>query len=135
MLYVLAFHVVADLVWIGSILACAVVLAKGGGDARVRGESALAIYHKLAVPSFVVAFVLGVVQLGGNPAYYFKTTHWMHAKLPLALAVIAIHHVLGARARRMATGKADGPGPAIGLAWALAICAAGSALLALIKPF
>jgi protoporphyrinogen IX oxidase len=128
-------HVVANLVWIGSILAVGLLLVRGPGDAKQRGEAGRLVYRSLAVPGFVASFVMGVVQLARDPAVYFKLTKFMHAKLPLALIVIALHHVIGARARRMAAGEAEDAGPTFVLVQILAACAFASALLALLKPF
>jgi putative membrane protein len=70
-----------------------------------------------------------------NPTLYFKATHYMHGKLPLALGVVALHHVLGARAKKMEAGEAPDAGPALTLGLVLAVLAIGSALLVVLKPF
>src|SRR4051812_1715029 len=116
-------HVSGNIVWIGSILAVAVAILGPGGAAKARGEVALAIYRRLAVPAFIVSFVCGATRLGLDPLLYLRVTHWMHAKLPLALAVIALHHVIGARARKLAQGTVPDAGLTGILALALALCA------------
>src|SRR5690242_2164280 len=116
-------HVSGNLVWIGSILAVAVVILSPGGTTKQGGEIALAIYKRLAVPAFVISFVCGAVRLGLDPAHYLRVHHWMHAKLPLALAVIGIHHVIGARAKKLAQGTVQDAGPTAILAIALAVSA------------
>ncbi len=131
----LALHVVADLFWIGSIFAVALLLAQGPGDARQRGGSARLVYRAISAPAFGLAFLAGGAQLAMNPTLYFKATHYMHGKLPLALAVIAIHHILGARARKMESGEVADAGPALPLGITLAFLAVGAALLAVLKPF
>src|SRR5215468_9940312 len=120
-------HISGNIVWIGSILAVAVVLAGGKGEPKARGEIASDIYRRLAVPSFVVSFVCGAIRLGLDPSYYLKLHHWMHAKLPLALAVIALHHVIGARARKVANGAVQDAGPAGILGVVLGVAAIGAA--------
>lgn len=130
-----ALHVIADLFWVGSILSVALLLAQGPGDARQRGEAARLVYRAVATPAFVVAFLAGLVMLGLDPTLYFKATHFMHAKLPLALGFVGLHHALGARARKMADGQADSAGPAMPLGIGAAALAVASALLALLKPF
>src|SRR5690242_9240624 len=92
-------HVSGNIFWIGSILAVGVAILSAAGDPRVRGEIALGIYRRLAVPAFVVSFLCGAIRLGMEPKFFLVEHHWMHAKLPLALAAIALHHVIGARAR------------------------------------
>lgn len=133
-------HVSGNLVWIGAILAVGVaILASAGGpqksaEARKAGaEIAVAIYQRLAVPAFVVSFVSGAIRLLQEPAFYLKQHHWMHAKLPLALAVIALHHVIGARAKKLARGTVQDAGPTAILTVALAVSAAGAAFFAISK--
>ncbi len=128
-------HVAANLVWIGSILSVAFVLAGPAGDAKTRGALGVEIYTKLAVPAFVISFLGGSARLVTNVHYYFVETHWMHGKLAFALVVIGLHHVIGARARRMAAGQRDGPGPASTLAVILLLGATAAALFAILRPF
>jgi putative membrane protein len=124
-------HLVANLFWIGSIVAVGVLLAGGSGQA----PAALTVYRKVSVGAFGLSFVSAAVLLVLNPALYFTSSHWMHAKLPLALAVIALHHVLGARAKALASGKRKDLGPVGALTGALAVCAVLAAVLAKLKPF
>jgi putative membrane protein len=126
-------HVSGNIVWIGSILAVAVAILSPGGASRAGGEMALSIYKRLAVPAFLVSFVCGAARLGLDPLLYLRTTHWMHAKLPLALAVIAIHHVIGARARKLAQGTVQDAGPTATLAVALAVCAIGAVFFTIFR--
>jgi putative membrane protein len=70
-----------------------------------------------------------------NPTLYFKATHYMHGKLPLALGAVALHHVLGARAKKMEAGDVEDAGPSLPLGLTLAALAVGSALLVVLKPF
>jgi putative membrane protein len=126
-------HVVGNITWIGSILAVAIILTSNAGDPRTRGELALRVYSRLASPAFVLSFVLGATQLAMNTSYYLVQTHWMHGKLPLALAVIGLHHVLGARAKKLARGAVQEAGPAAILGVALALMAAAAAFFAIFK--
>lgn len=128
-------HVVGDVVWIGSILAVAVVLTSRHGSAVQRGEMALEIYKKLSNPGFITAFSAGVVRLVMSAKLYFVATHYMHGKLLLALLVIGLHHALGARAKKMATGAKPDAGPAGTLAVVLLVCTVGVVLLVILKPF
>jgi protoporphyrinogen IX oxidase len=126
-------HVSGNVVWIGSILAVGLVLAGGRGEAKLRGEVASDIYRRLAVPSFIVAFLAGAVKLLSEPSFYLKQHHWMHAKLPLALGVVALHHVIGARAKKTAAGTVSEAGRAGALTLALAVCAVGAAFFAIFQ--
>ncbi len=126
-------HVVGNIVWIGAILAVGVAISAPTGDPKTRGEIALRVYMRLAVPAFVLSFVCGAVRLGLNPSYYLKEHHWMHGKLPLALGVIALHHVIGGRAKKLARGTVQDGGPAAILTLVLALAAVGAAFFAIFK--
>lgn len=127
-------HVCANLLWVGAIVGVAVMLRAPAAVAPVaRAQVALVVYRRLANPAFIVSFLAGAALLVLEPRYYFVTTHFMHAKLPLVLGIIGIHHYLGARARRMAAGSAAAPGGAI--APVLLVASLGAALLVLLKPF
>jgi putative membrane protein len=126
-------HVTANLFWIGGILAVAMILPLQLGNSILRGQIALRVYQGIANPAFFVSFLSASTLLLLQPAYYFVHTHMMHAKLPLALGVVALHHWLGRRTRRMASGDATPPSrlPAL----LLMAGAMGAAVLALMKPF
>jgi len=124
-------HVLGNFVWIGSILAVSVVILARAGDPKTRGELALAIYKRLAVPSFLVSFVCGAIRLGLAPHYYLVEHHWMHPKLTFAVVVIGLHHVIGARAKKLARGTVQDSGPTAILAMVLLVSAAAAAFFAI----
>lgn len=127
----LLLHVSANLAWIGSILAVAVALT-GSHSAPA---AARAIYRKVCVPAFIASLVGGVGLIALSPALYFVQTRWMHGKLTLVLVIIALHHVIGARAKGLERGSRKDPG-SVGLQSAVLLaCAVGAAFLALQKPF
>ncbi len=126
-------HVVADMVWVGSILSVAVLLsAKPSGDEP--GAAARLVYQKLANPAFMAAFGFGAARLVLDLRAYFVLTHFMHAKLLFALGVIALHHVIGARAKKRA-GAGSASASLAPLALALLGCAALTVYFAVLKPF
>ena len=134
-LILVALHVLGNLVFVGATLAVSLLLVHGPGDDRQRGQAARLVHRRLAAPAFGVSFLMGVVLLGMNPVLYFKATHYMHAKLPLALGAVALHFLLGVRARKAENGETQGPGPAAALGAGFAVCAALAAFLVLLKPF
>jgi protoporphyrinogen IX oxidase len=131
--WLLLLHVIGNLLWIGSIASVGFILASGR-EPKLAGELAYALYRSLSVPGFLLSFVAAVILLAHGARHYFVETHWMHAKLPIALVVIAIHHVIGARAKRLASAKAASAGPAGTLTAVLLLAAAGAAYLGLAKP-
>ncbi|HEX4336344.1 MAG TPA: CopD family protein [Polyangiaceae bacterium] len=125
----------ANVVWIGSILAVGRVIEASDGDAKIRGALALKIYKGLAVPAFVVSFVAGVGRLALNLDYYFVKTHFMHAKLLFALVVIGLHHVMGARAKKVAAGEAGAASAVPSLTIGILLAAGLVVFLVVMKPF
>lgn len=130
-----ALHVAANLVWIGAILSVALALVSRAGDGRVGAQIAYELYRRLAVPAFVVSFLAGVSRLVLDLDLYFVQTKYMHGKLFFAVIVIGLHHVIGARAKAVATGRRSAPGPVGVLALLLLISAVAAALFVILKPF
>jgi uncharacterized membrane protein len=128
-------HLSADVVWIGSIVAAGWTAAGPHGSDEVRGQLARRVYSTFAVPSFLVALLSGLALLFSNTGYYLSATAFMHPKLTLAVGVIALHHIIGARTKRMAMGKVSGAGPLKVLTLVLLGCAAGAAFFVVVKPF
>ena len=128
----LVLHIAGNLLWIGGIAGVAVALGMKGPSAP-RREIALRIYRRLAVPGFIASLVGGAAILAMDTSLYLAQTRWMHPKLTFVLVVIALHHILGARAKRLSD---DEPVKAAsGMGVALVICAVCAAFLALTKPF
>ncbi|HSC87497.1 MAG TPA: hypothetical protein VLC09_09520, partial [Polyangiaceae bacterium] len=96
-------------------------------------ETALYLYRKLAAPAFALAFTFGAARLVMDLRGYFVVTHFMHGKLTLAVAVIGLHHVIGARAKKRAAGQSAGG--VTGLAAGLAVASLLVVYFAVFKPF
>ncbi len=126
-------HVTSNLVWIGSI-ACVGWLAAAATKQNDRSSAVLArgLYLRVAVPAFVGSFVFGVSRLLVQPAYYMHL-HWFHGKLTAALAVIALHHVIGAKARKVAGGSMQAGASGGILVGALLACAFCSVTFVIFK--
>jgi putative membrane protein len=125
-------HVSGNIVWIGAILAVAVAITSRAAEPKARGAVAVAVYQRLAVPAFLVSFVCGAIRLGLDAKHYLVDSHWMHPKLTLALVVIALHHVIGARAKKLSAGTVEDAGPAGALAVVLGLSALGAAFFAIV---
>jgi putative membrane protein len=124
----LTLHVLANVVWIGAILSVALVASQAPSlsSAAEAGGLARRLYLRLAVPGFVVSFAAGLSRLLLQPSIYGHLP-WMHAKLTCALVVIALHHIIGARVRRMADGR-SGAGQGMPLLALLTFAAAAGAV-------
>lgn len=131
-----ATHIAANLVWIGSILSVALALVWRGGDGRVGAQIAYELYRRLAVPAFVVSFISAAVRLLLSLDFYFLgPKKYMHGKLLFAAIVIALHHVIGARAKAVSTGRRSTPGPVGVLALLLLVSAVAATLFVIVEPF
>jgi putative membrane protein len=129
-----AAHVLANVVWIGALLAVALLTSRARfmADPAEVGALARRVHRQLAIPAFLASFAAGLARIGLAPQVYAHL-HWMHAKLTFAVAVIVLHHVIGARARRVAKGEIDaGRGVAV-LSLLTFFCAAGAVLLGVTK--
>lgn len=130
-----AAHVAANLVWIGSILSVALVLVSRAGDGRAAAQIAYELYRKLAIPAFVVSFVTALTRLLMSLDLYFVETKYMHGKLLFAVIVIGLHHMIGARAKAVASGRRSSPGPVGVWALLLFVSAVAATLFVILKPF
>jgi putative membrane protein len=131
-----AAHVAANLVWIGAILSVAVALGSRAADGRAAAQLAYELYRKLAIPAFVVSFVTALTRLLMSLDLYFTETKYMHGKLLFAAIVIGLHHLIGARAKAVASGRRSSPGP-VGV-WAFFLLlpsAIAATLFVIVKPF
>lgn len=130
-----ATHVAANLVWIGSILSVALALVSRAADGRAAAQIAYELYRRLALPAFVISFVSALTRLLLSTQLYFAETRYMHVKLLFAVLVIALHHVIGARAKAVSTGRRSSPGPVGVLALLLSISAVAATFFVILKPF
>lgn len=130
-----AVHVSANLVWVGSILGVAALLGSRVAEVKVSAPLAYELYRRLAVPAFVVSFLAGATRLGLSMQLYMVESKYMHGKLLFAVIVIALHHVIGARAKGVATGTKSGPGSVPALALGLLVSAVAATVLVVLKPF
>ena len=98
-------HVTANLIWIGTIASVGwltAAAAKAGNDSAA--TLARNLYLRAAVPAFLASFVFGTFRVLLDPAYYMHL-HWFHAKLTAVIVVIGLHHVIGAKAKKVAAGS------------------------------
>jgi putative membrane protein len=100
-----AIHVMANLVWIGTIASVGwLTAAAAKADNRDAAKLAHNLYLRAAVPAFLASFAFGVSRLLLAPKYYMSA-HWFHGKLTGVIIVIALHHVIGSKAKKVAAGS------------------------------
>jgi protoporphyrinogen IX oxidase len=128
-----AIHVLANMVWIGSLSAASALLAVRDSTSD-RAKDAFWTYRHLAVPAFLLSLLFGGLMLILDPTKSILRVPSMHAKLTLAFGVIAVHHWIGSTARRMASGRKSTGGSI----WAfvlLLVFAGGATILGVVRPF
>jgi len=128
-------HVASNLVWVGAIASVGVVVASAHASPRDRGKIALIIYRWLATPAMLGSLMMGLLRLVLSLDFYFVQTKFMHGKLLFAVGAIALHHLLGRSAKRMASGTVEAASHSRHLAGALVVCAVCAAFFAMVKPF
>jgi protoporphyrinogen IX oxidase len=130
-----ALHVLANVVWIGALLAVVLLLARAAdaaADTALVAGLARMVHVRLASPAFMTSFAAGLVVFLMSPGVYARLP-WMHVKLTFALVVIVLHHVIGARARKAAAGdKAAARVTVLGAV--VFACAAAAVFLGVVKP-
>jgi putative membrane protein len=126
--------VLGNVIWIGALLAVAMLVAHAPWTAEPPevGRLARRIYMRLAVPAFLVSFGAGIARIALAPAAYMHLG-WFHAKLTFALVVIILHHVIGARAKRVADGRVAAAAGVDFQGIAVLVCAAGAVLFGIAK--
>jgi putative membrane protein len=130
----LAAHVLANLVWIGALLAETVLLGRATwlADPAEAGVLARRVHTRLAIPAFLGSFTSGLARLLPG-LHMYAGMRWMAAKLGFAVAVIVLHHVIGTRAGRVADGRVDGASGSWALGWLVFLSAGGAVLFAVAK--
>ena len=129
-----AVHLLADVVWVGSLLSVGMLVARARlmADPGEVGGLARRLYVTLAVPAFLVSLGTGVVRIVMMPQMYAHAP-WLHVKLTFALALIVLHHMIGGRAKRLAAGKAKAGNGTGWIALLVFLCAAGAVMLGVSK--
>jgi uncharacterized membrane protein len=131
---VMAAHVLANLVWIGALLAEVVLLGPAPwlADPAEAGTLARRVHTRLAIPAFLASVGAGLVRLVPS-RHAYAAMPWMYAKLVFALGLIVLHHIIGARSRRVARGSVRSAQGAGNLGWLTLLFAAGAVLFAIAK--
>lgn len=129
-----ACHLIANLAWIGSIIAVGLLVARSAQpDSAGFGKAARAVYQKVSAPAFGISFLFGIVLIAREPGYF--KMGWFHVKLTAALVVIALHHVIGGRAKKAEAGELTGDGGAQVMTLVLGLATAVVAFMVITRPF
>ncbi len=132
--WLLAGHVLGFTLWIGGLLAAAVVLAQSaaadlGARASV-AQPARKLMRVLADPGAALAILAGVWLLSSDASGYFAL-RWFQTKLVVVVGLLAMHGVIAVRAKRAAAGGEMTAGQAWGLFFSVLAAAVAIVLLSL----
>jgi len=101
-LVLLALHVLANLLWVGSLVSITRVITSAIGEpepTRARFAAlARRIYRTVSSPWMGIATLTGLGMIGAAHGMYFRFG-WFHGKFTAALAMLGLHFVLGRRVR------------------------------------
>jgi uncharacterized membrane protein len=101
-LVLLALHVLANLLWVGSLVSITRVITSAVGEPdAVRARFAAVarrIYRTVASPWMGIATLTGLAMIGVAQGAYFRFG-WFHGKFTVALVMLGLHFVLGARVK------------------------------------
>lgn len=134
-LLLVTFHVAANMVWVGSLLAAVVVGLANDGPNPSQAKLGRALYTRLAAPAFGMSLVLGATRLVMDWNHYMVVTHFMHAKLALAFVAIVAHHWIGARLKRLSESTASPDRSLAASAVVFGVACLGSVALVVMRPF
>ena len=98
--------VAACALWTGTLLSVSWLTGRARmmADGQEVGGLALALYRRWAVPLLGASLVAGFVSLMGGPADRLRA-HWVYGIVGAMVASMALHRLVGSRARRVVRGS------------------------------
>lgn len=137
--WVLVFHLIGLVFWLGSLLVVTHVLAvhaeEHSAEARASlGRLEVKLLKSLAHPGAALMVITGIILIALNPHYLQE--HWLHAKLLLVALLIALDFRVYIRTAAMLAGRVEmRRSECMALHGAIAILFFGILILVLLKPF
>ncbi len=107
--WLIAVHVTGVVLWVGGLLAVALVLAQHTQETAAEARAALAklerkILRAVGEPGATVAILAGIALVWTNSGYYLHA-RWLHLKLAFVLLLVGATVLLAVNAKRYAAGK------------------------------
>jgi len=137
--WVLVFHLIGLVFWLGSLLVVTHVLAvhseESSSEARAAlGRLEMRLFKRLAHPGAALTVITGAILIGANPHYLQE--HWLHAKLLLIAVLIVLDLRVYFRATAHLAGRAElRRRECMALHGAISFVFFGILILVLLKPF
>ena len=111
MRWLIAFHVIGVVMWMGSLMTLSRLLGYHTREPATVRPRLSYIEGRLdllgAVPGALLTLGTGLGQLALEPAGWFRASGWMHTKLLLVLVLVVLHVMTMVRHRRLARQRAD----------------------------
>ena len=137
--WVLVFHLIGLVFWLGSLLAVTHVLAvhseEPSPEARAAfGRLEMKLFKGLAHPGAALMVITGGILIGENPHYLLE--HWLQAKLLLVLVLIVLDLWVYFRTATFLAGRVElRRRECMALHGAVSLVFFGILILVLLKPF
>lgn len=111
--WLLGFHLIGVVLWMGGLMAFSRILgyhSKELPSARPRFSFIEGRLNNLvALPGALLTIVFGLWMVHGYGMAWFRVALWLHIKLALVVAVVAIHLVLTVKQRQVARNAPETP--------------------------
>lgn len=109
--WLIAVHVMGVVLWVGSLLVAALVLAQHTQETAAEARTALAklgrkILRAIADPGATLAILAGIAIIWTNSGYYLHA-RWLHLKLIFVLLLVGATVLFGVNTRRYAAGEIE----------------------------
>ncbi|HEX3771954.1 MAG TPA: hypothetical protein VHV30_13855 [Polyangiaceae bacterium] len=103
---VAAIFIAALALWTGMLVAASRLTgrARTVGEGAAQADLAVALHRRWASPLLFVSLAMGFVWLAFGPADRLQA-HWVYAIIAALMAIVALHAVVGDRARRVRHGS------------------------------
>jgi putative membrane protein len=137
--WVLVFHLIGLVFWLGSLLVVTHVLAIHSEEPSLEARAALGrlemkLFKSLAHPGAALMVITGGILIGENPHYLLE--HWLHAKLLLVLVLIVLDLRVYFRTGAFLAGRVElRRRECMALHGAVSLVFFGILILVLLKPF
>jgi len=137
--WILVFHLIGLVFWLGSLLVVTHVLATHTEEPSLEARAALGrlemkLLKGLAHPGAALMVITGILLIGEHPQYLNE--HWLHAKLLLVALLAVLDLRVYFRTRALIAGKAElRRRECMALHGAISLVFFGILILVLLKPF
>lgn len=106
--WILVFHILGIVMWIGGLLGTLIVLAKHVRESRPEARASLADLERkflrgMADPGALLTILAGIALFTTNSAYYAHA-RWLHIKFLFVAGLILLHGIVAVASKRNRTG-------------------------------